>query len=85
LLEAILDRGTTEEQVSKLIGENVLRVWRGVAKVRDEMKQAGVLPVEDVWDDRRWWRYDGYYQMEDPDPEDRLGLGFFGVPPAVEP
>ena len=80
LLKAILDRGATEEQVSKLIGENVLRVWRGVAEVRDEMKQAGVLPVEDVWDDRKWWRYDGYYQMEDPDPEDKLGLGFFGVP-----
>ncbi|KAH9904853.1 hypothetical protein F4778DRAFT_780026 [Xylariomycetidae sp. FL2044] len=37
------------------------------------------LPVEDVWEDRTWWRYDGYYQMPDPDPEDKLGLDWYGV------
>lgn len=57
LLKAILDRGATEEQLAKVAGENILRVWRGVVKVRDEMKAEGVLPVEDVWEDRTWWRY----------------------------
>ncbi|PLB52088.1 membrane dipeptidase [Aspergillus steynii IBT 23096] len=84
LLERILDRGATEEQLGKVVGENLLRVWRGVERVRDRMKQEGVLPVEDVWDDRTWWRYDGYYQMPDPDPEDKLGLDWYGVPPPEE-
>lgn len=81
LLEAILDRGATEEQLAKLAGQNMLRVWKGVVAVRDQMKQEGVLPVEDVWEGRQWWRYDGYYQMPDPDPEDKLGLDWYGVPP----
>ncbi|KPM35900.1 hypothetical protein AK830_g10669 [Neonectria ditissima] len=84
LLKAILDRGATEEQLAKVIGENILRVWNGVAKIRDQMKDEGILPVEDVWKDRKWWRYDGYYQMEDPDPEDKLGLDWYGVPPPEE-
>lgn len=84
LLRAILDRGATEEQLGKVAGENILRVWRGVEKTRDEMKKEGVLPVEDVWDDRTWWRYDGYYQMPDPDPNDELGLDWYGVPPPDE-
>lgn len=98
LLKAILDRGATEEQLAKLAGENILRVWSDVEKVRDDMKEEGVLPVEDVWEGRTWWRYDGvschlisadsttdlsgqYYQMPDPDPEDKLELDWYGVPP----
>ena len=48
LMKAILDRGATEEQLAKVAGENILRVWKGVAEVRDRMKKDGVLPVEDV-------------------------------------
>ncbi|KAF4960905.1 hypothetical protein FSARC_10336 [Fusarium sarcochroum] len=84
LLKAILDRGATEEQLAKVIGENILRVWAGVEKTRDEMKAEGVLPVEDVWEDRKWWRYDGYYQMDDPDPEDKLSLDWYRKPPPEE-
>ncbi|RDW88762.1 dipeptidase-4 [Coleophoma cylindrospora] len=80
LMKAILDRGATEEQLAKCIGGNILRVWQGVVDKRDEMKKAGVLPVEDVWEGRQWWRYDGYYQMPDPDPEDKLGYDWYGVP-----
>jgi len=80
-MQAILNRGATEEQPSKVIGENVLRVWKGVEVVRDQLAVKGMLPVEDVWEGRKWWRYDGYYQMPDPDPEDELGLDWYGVPP----
>jgi membrane dipeptidase len=52
LLKAILDGGATEEQLAKVAGDNLIRVWEGVAKVRDEMKKEGVLPVEDVWEGR---------------------------------
>lgn len=81
LLKAILDRGATEEQLAKVCGGNMIRVWKGAVKTRDCMKAEGVLPVEDVWEGRTWWRYDGYYQMPDPDPEDKLGLDWYGVPP----
>lgn len=84
LMKAILDRGATEEQLSKCIGENIIRVWKSVAGVRNRMKEDGVLPVEDVWEGRQWWRYDGYYQMPDPDPEDKLGYDWYGVPRPVE-
>ncbi|KKY17690.1 putative membrane dipeptidase [Phaeomoniella chlamydospora] len=84
LLQAILDRGASEDQLSKVAGENILRVWKGVVAIRDQMKSEGVLPVEDVWEDRTWWRYDGYYQMPDPDPEDKLGLDWYGVKPPEE-
>lgn len=84
LLKAILDRGATEEQLAKVMGQNLLRVWRGVESIRDRMKEEGVQPVEDVWEDRTWWRYDGYYQMPDPDPEDKLGLDWYGAPPPSE-
>lgn len=82
LLKDILDRGATEEQLAKVAGANMIRVWKDVAKVRDSMAAEGVLPVEDVWEGREWWRYDGYYQMPDPDPEDKLGLDWYGVDPA---
>ncbi|RDW89770.1 dipeptidase-8 [Coleophoma cylindrospora] len=80
LLAAVLDRGATEAQLSKLVGENILRVWSGVAFTRDKMALEGVKPVEDVWEGRKWWRYDGEYQINDPDPEDKHGYGWFGVP-----
>ncbi|KAF1927941.1 Metallo-dependent hydrolase [Didymella exigua CBS 183.55] len=81
LMQAILDRGATEEQLRMVIGDNMLRVWRGVERVRDQMAAEGVLPVEDVCEGRQWWRYDRYYHIPDPDPEDKLGLGWYGVPP----
>lgn len=84
LLQRILDRGATEEQLALVVGKNLMRVWKGVELIRDQMKAEGVLPVEDVWDDRTWWRYDGYYQMPDPDPEDELGLDWYGKPPPEE-
>lgn len=84
LLAAILDRGATEAQLAQVAGQNLLRVWHGVVATRDQMAAEGVQPVEDVWHDRTWWRYDGYYQMPDPDPEDKLGLDWYGVPPPDE-
>lgn len=73
-----------QEQQAKVAGLNMLHVWRGVVKVRDEMGEEGILPAEDVWEGRKWWRYDGYYQMPDPNPEDKLGLDWYGVVPPEE-
>lgn len=84
LLQAILDRGATEEQLALVAGENILRVWAEVAQVAKGMQEEGTTPVEDVWERREFWRYDGYYQMPDPDPEDNLGLDWYGVKPPEE-
>jgi membrane dipeptidase len=84
LLQAILDRGATEEHLALVAGENILRVWTEVAQVAERMQEDEVTPVEDVWEGREFWRYDGYYQMPDPDPEDNLGLDWYGVKPPEE-
>ncbi|QDS73756.1 hypothetical protein FKW77_005074 [Venturia effusa] len=81
LLKAILDRGATEEQLAKVAGQNMLRVWKEVATIRHCMDGEGILPAEEIWEGRKWWRYDGYYQMPDPDPEDKCGLDWYGAPP----
>lgn len=59
LLKSILDRGATEEQLAQVMGENMLRVWQGVEESSAKLKAEGMLPVEDVWEGRTWWRYDG--------------------------
>jgi len=84
LLKAILDRGATEQQLALVAGENILRVWTEVAQVSQRMQEEGMTPVEDVWEGRKFWRYDGFYQMPDPDPEDKLGLDWYGVKPPEE-
>ncbi|KAI7569465.1 hypothetical protein KC343_g9506 [Hortaea werneckii] len=84
LLKAILDRGASEEQLRKVAGENIIRVWQKVEDVSCHLQSEGMLPVEDVWEGRQWWRYDGYYQMPDPDPEDKLEMDWYGVPPPSE-
>ncbi|RMY62803.1 hypothetical protein D0863_10828 [Hortaea werneckii] len=84
LLKAILDRGASEEQLRKVAGENMIRVWQKVEDVSCRLQSEGMLPVEDVWEGRQWWRYDGYYQMPDPDPEDELELDWYSVPPPSE-
>jgi membrane dipeptidase len=42
------------------------------------MKLENIKPVEDVWEGRKWWRFDGEYQMEDPNPKDKLEFGALG-------
>ncbi|EFX05015.1 dipeptidyl aminopeptidase [Grosmannia clavigera kw1407] len=52
LIEALLRRGATDEQVKKLAGENILRVWRQNEIVSETMKKA-MKPVEAVWEGRQ--------------------------------
>lgn len=48
LIEAVLARGATDEQVRKLLGENILRVWQDAIDVSEELKRKGEKPREDV-------------------------------------
>jgi membrane dipeptidase len=84
LLKAILDRGATESQLAQVAGENIIRVWQGVASTAERLQAEGMAPVEETWEKRKWWRYDGFYQMPDPDPEDKLGLDWYGCKPPEE-
>lgn len=47
LIEAVLRRGATDEQVKKLMGMNILRVWQENVDISQELKQAGEKPRED--------------------------------------
>ncbi|KAI8626328.1 dipeptidyl aminopeptidase [Xylariaceae sp. FL1651] len=57
LIEAVMRRGATDEQVRKLIGENVLRVWHENERIAASLLDQ--LPVEDIWSERKYTRWNG--------------------------
>ncbi|KAJ5158837.1 transcriptional regulator family: Fungal Specific TF [Penicillium coprophilum] len=60
LIEAVMRRGATDEQVRKLVGLNILRVWEEneivSAQIRGEMDSR---PVESYWEGRTQPTWDG--------------------------
>lgn len=60
LIEAVMRRGATDEQIKKLVGENILRVWRENEQVAVEI-QNGVdsQPVESFWEGRTQPSFEG--------------------------
>lgn len=60
LIEAVMRRGATDEQIKRLVGENILRVWRENEKVAAEI-QNGVdsQPVESFWEGRAQPSFEG--------------------------
>lgn len=47
LIAELLKRGVSDEDASKVVGGNLLRVWKDVDDVALHMQAEGVLPVED--------------------------------------
>ena len=41
LIEALLDAGYTEEEIEKIAGGNILRVWAEVERVAEELRKEG--------------------------------------------
>lgn len=72
LIQAVLRRGATDEQVRKLVGENVLRVWKQNEINARHRQRRGEKPWEDVWEGRRWSRLDGETPIMIPDNPDRI-------------
>jgi hypothetical protein len=66
-----------ESRLAQTAGENIIRVWQGVVTA-ERSQDEGIVSVEDTWEKRKWSRYDGFYQMFDRDPEDKLGLDWYG-------
>ncbi|RDW79549.1 dipeptidase-6 [Coleophoma cylindrospora] len=56
LLELLLENGASEEQIAKLAGENLIRVWEEAEAVSRKMRN--ILPGEGTWEGRKWERTD---------------------------
>ncbi|ROV97032.1 hypothetical protein VSDG_04124 [Cytospora chrysosperma] len=54
LIQAVMTRGATDEQIRKLVGENILRVWKQNEEISVKLA-AEMKPVEDVWEGRTWF------------------------------
>ncbi|KAH8700124.1 dipeptidyl aminopeptidase [Talaromyces proteolyticus] len=70
LIEAVMRRGATDNQVKKLVGLNILRVW--AANERNAKVLADELPVEEVWEGRSWSRWNNPLPNMIPGNPDRI-------------
>lgn len=55
LVAELLKAGVSEVDAGKVVGRNVLRVWKDVEDVAEELQAMGVKPLED--DLGRWWKW----------------------------
>ncbi|GAB7353468.1 hypothetical protein MBLNU459_g3924t4 [Dothideomycetes sp. NU459] len=55
LIEAVMRRGATDEEIKKLMGSNILRVWKENEDVARSLIHE--KPVESVWDGRIFSRW----------------------------
>lgn len=72
LIEAVMRRGGSDEDIEGLIGGNILRVWRENEINAAAFSAAGELPVEDVWMERRWSRWDNPLPLMIPGNKNRI-------------
>ncbi|TDZ17466.1 putative dipeptidase [Colletotrichum orbiculare MAFF 240422] len=56
LIQLVMERGATDEQVRLLAGENILRVWESVERRAGEIQATGEKPVEAEYEGRQWQR-----------------------------
>ncbi|ETN44793.1 uncharacterized protein HMPREF1541_09668 [Cyphellophora europaea CBS 101466] len=70
LIEAVMRRGATDEQIMKLMGENILRVWRENEQVAKGLQRE--LPAEDVWEGRSWSRWNNPLPIMIPGNAERI-------------
>ncbi|KAF2488690.1 hypothetical protein BU16DRAFT_520459 [Lophium mytilinum] len=54
LIQLLMERGATDDQVRLLVGENILRVWGNIEQRAHEIQAGGELPVEAEWEGRQW-------------------------------
>ncbi|EEP78536.1 conserved hypothetical protein [Uncinocarpus reesii 1704] len=54
LVELLLERGVTDEQARKLVGENLLRVWSKAEDIAYAIQASGQKPNEETWSGRKW-------------------------------
>ncbi|KAJ4300696.1 hypothetical protein N0V90_002784 [Kalmusia sp. IMI 367209] len=54
LVELLMERGATDNQIRLLAGENILRVWENIERRALEIQTSGEKPVEDEFEGRTW-------------------------------
>ncbi|WZH48001.1 membrane dipeptidase-domain-containing protein [Fusarium acuminatum] len=54
LMEVLMQRGATDEQIRLLAGENILRVWGDIEKSAKTIQATGEKPVEEEYEGREW-------------------------------
>ncbi|KAI1105541.1 membrane dipeptidase-domain-containing protein [Jackrogersella minutella] len=54
LMEVLMARGATDEQIRLLAGENILRVWESIELKAQEIQARGEKPIEEEWEGREW-------------------------------
>ncbi|KAH8690459.1 membrane dipeptidase-domain-containing protein [Talaromyces proteolyticus] len=54
LIELLMARGATDQQIRLLVGENLLRVWADIERRGREIQAEGSKPVEEEWEGRKW-------------------------------
>lgn len=55
LIQLLMKRGATDRQIRLLAGDNILRVWGQVEKYAQKARRQSKLPVEVVWEGRKWF------------------------------
>ncbi|KAH8680320.1 dipeptidyl aminopeptidase [Ilyonectria robusta] len=71
LIQAVMKRGATDQEIRKLVGENLLRVWSENEKVAAQLS-AQIRPVEDVWVGRRFLRWNNPLPFMIPNNPNRI-------------
>ncbi|KAI2473611.1 membrane dipeptidase-domain-containing protein [Annulohypoxylon bovei var. microspora] len=56
LIELLMARGATDDQIKLLVGDNILRVWASIERRAQEIQSQGEKPVEEEWEWRKWHR-----------------------------
>lgn len=54
LIQLLMERGATDDQIRLLASENILRVWSNIEHVGRDIQRSGEKPVEDEYDGRGW-------------------------------
>ncbi|KAI4861916.1 membrane dipeptidase-domain-containing protein [Hypoxylon rubiginosum] len=54
LIQVLMERGVTDEQVRLLAGDNILRVWSEIEQRAREIQATGEKPVEEEYEGRQW-------------------------------
>ncbi|KAJ9144957.1 Dipeptidase [Pleurostoma richardsiae] len=54
LVQLLMERGATDEQVRLFAGENILRVWEEIERRAVEIQAAGEKPSEEEYSGRNW-------------------------------
>ncbi|KAK7418927.1 hypothetical protein QQX98_003630 [Neonectria punicea] len=54
LIQLLMEKGATDEQIRLLAGENILRVWEQVEKRAREIQATGEKPTEAEYEGREW-------------------------------